>query len=88
MRGAQAVLAKTRSFYVEFAPEQLQEQGSTSEEFSALVGKHFKSAYIVDASMKFIRAADFSTQLLPLSRRRGLLRNLLFTQDTEEKSTR
>jgi hypothetical protein len=33
--------------------------------------------------MKFIPAADFSAHLLPLSRRRGLLLNLLFTQDAD-----
>ena len=83
MRGGQGVLAKTRRLYVEFAPEQLREQGATSEEFISLVEKFFKSAYIVDGSMKFIRAAEFSAHLLPLARRRGLLLNLLFTQDVE-----
>jgi len=33
--------------------------------------------------MKFLRAAEFSAHLLPLSKRRGLLLNLLFTQDAE-----
>jgi FkbM family methyltransferase len=83
MRGAHAVLAKTRRLYVEYAPEQLGEQGATSEEFIALAARFFKSAYLVDGSMKFIRAADFSAYLLPLSRRRGLLLNLLFTQETD-----
>jgi FkbM family methyltransferase len=83
MRGAQAVLARTRRLYVEFAPEQLRDQGATSEEFIALAGRFFKSAYVIDDSMKFIRAADFSAHLLPLSRRRGLLLNLLFTQDAD-----
>lgn len=87
MRGAQAVLAKTQRLYVEFAPEQIREQGSTSEEFIALAGSFFKSAYVVDATMKFILAADFSAYLMPLSRRRGLLLNLLFTQDTERRSS-
>jgi len=83
MRGAQAVLARTRRLYVEFAPEQLREQGSTSEEFMALAARFFKSTYVVDDSMQFVRAADFSAHLLPLSKRRGLLLNLLFTQDTD-----
>ena len=79
---AHAVLAKTRRLYVESAPEQLGEQGATSEEFVAHAARFFKSAY-VDGSMKFIRAADFSAHLLPLSRQRGLLLNLLFTQEVE-----
>jgi FkbM family methyltransferase len=83
MRGAHAVLAKTRRLYVEFAPEQLDEQGATSEEFIALAARFFKSAYVMDGSMKFIRAADFSAHLLPLSRQRGLLLNLLFTQEID-----
>jgi FkbM family methyltransferase len=83
MRGAQAVLARTRRLYVEFAPEQLGEQGATSEEFMTLAAKYFKSVYVIDGSMKFIRAADFSAHFLPLSRQRGLLLNLLFTQETD-----
>jgi FkbM family methyltransferase len=83
MRGAHTVLAKTRRLYVEFAPEQLGEQGATSEEFIALAARFFKSAYVIDGSMKFIRAADFSAHLLPLSRQRGLLLNLLFTQEID-----
>ena len=83
MRGAQTVLAKTRRLYVEFAPEQLGEQGATSEEFIALAARFFKSAYVIGGSMKFIRAVDFPAHFLPLSRRRGLLLNLLFTQDAD-----
>jgi len=83
MRGAQSVLAKTKRLYVEFAPEQLREQGATSEEFIALAARFFKSAYVIDGSMKFIHAADFSAHFLPLSRQRGLLLNLLFTQEID-----
>jgi FkbM family methyltransferase len=86
MQGGTAVLARTRRLYVEFAPEQLEEQGSTSEEFIALAGKFFKSAYVIDGSLKFMLARDFSAQLMPLSTRRGFLLNLLFTQDTERSS--
>lgn len=86
MRGGAAVLARTRRLYVEFAPEQLEEQGSTSEEFITLAGQFFKSAYVIDGSMKFMLARDFSTQLLPLSKRHGFLLNLLFTQDTERSA--
>ena len=83
MRGGQATLAKTRRFYVEFAPEQLREQGSTTEVFAALASRFFKSAYVVGKNMKFIRASDFSSHLLQASQQRGLLLNLLFTQDVD-----
>jgi FkbM family methyltransferase len=86
MRGGWATLEKTLRLYIEFAPEQLEEQGSTTEEFIAIVKRFFKSAYVIDGSMKFIRAAEFSDYLLQASQRRGLLLNLLFTQDTEARS--
>jgi FkbM family methyltransferase len=83
MRGAQTVLAKTLRLYVEYAPDQLREQGSESGEFIALAARFFKSAYIIDGSGKFVLARDFAAHFSPLSRRRGMLINLLFTQDTE-----
>jgi FkbM family methyltransferase len=82
-RGGFATLEKTRRLYVEFAPEQLHDQGSTGEEFLALAARFFKSAYLMDGTMKFIPAAELAGHLLPASRRRGFLLNLLFTQDTE-----
>jgi FkbM family methyltransferase len=85
MRGGQSVLAKTQRLYVEFAPEQLREQGNTSEEFIALAQKFFKSAYVIDGSREFVLAADFAARLLPRSVRRGFLLNLLFTQDTASR---
>jgi FkbM family methyltransferase len=83
MRGAHGVLARTRHLYVEYAPDQLREQGSESGEFIALAGRYFKSAYIIDGSGKFVLAGDFAAYFSSLSPRRGLLINLLFTQDTE-----
>jgi FkbM family methyltransferase len=83
MRGGRATLGRTQRLYVEFAPEQLQEQGNTTEEFVAIVKEFFKSAYVIDGSMRFVRAAEFSDYLIQSARRRGFLLNLLFTQDTE-----
>ena len=88
LRGGAAVLAKTRRLYVEFAPQQLAEQGSSSEEFLALAAQYFKSVYVVEGSMQFVAASDFAAHLLPLARQRGLLRNLLFTQDTSPSGIR
>jgi len=83
MRGGRVTLGRTQRLYVEFAPEQLVEQGATSEEFIALAARSFKSAYVIDGSMRFMRAAEFSDYLIQSSRRRGFLINPLFTQDTE-----
>jgi len=87
MRGGAAVLARTQRLYVEFAPEQLEEQGSTAEEFLALAGQFFRSVYVIDGSMKFMPARDLATHLPAHSARRGFLLNLLFTQDTERSET-
>ena len=41
LRGAGAVLPRTRALYVEYAPEQLLEQGCSVAQFAALVGGEF-----------------------------------------------
>ena len=53
MRGGKATLAKTRHFYVEYAPEQLREQGSEPQEFLDLVADRFSSMYLASDQMKF-----------------------------------
>jgi FkbM family methyltransferase len=83
MRGGRATLARTQRLYVEFAPEQLREQGASVEEFSALAEGFFASAYVVDERMSFIRAAEFGSYFRGLAEQRGLLRNLLFTRDKQ-----
>jgi FkbM family methyltransferase len=82
MRGAPRTLAKTQFLYVEFAPEQLHEQGSTVAEFVELAAAHFKSAYIMDAAPRRLDASDFSKYLRELPPRRGLLLNILFSKDS------
>jgi FkbM family methyltransferase len=81
MRGARAVLAKTKNLYVEFAPQQLREQNSTAAEFVALAETYFKSAYIFGSPMRFLGPGEFGAHLLQLQHQRGLLLNVLFTQD-------
>ncbi|HEY2684140.1 MAG TPA: FkbM family methyltransferase [Steroidobacteraceae bacterium] len=83
MRGGRTILARTKRLYVEFAPEQLREQGATVEEFSRLAADFFVSAYVIDERMTFIPAAEFGRYFRGLSGQRGLLRNLLFTQDKQ-----
>jgi FkbM family methyltransferase len=88
MRGAQATLAKTRNFYVEFAPEQLREQGSNAAEFVETAEKYFKSAYVFGAPIRFLGPGQFAEHLKKLQHERGLLLNVLFTQDAEANSQR
>jgi FkbM family methyltransferase len=83
MRGGQATLAKTRNLYVEFAPQQLREQGSSAAQFADAVARHFKSAYIFGAPILFLGPDAFPGYLKDLQRERDLLLNVLFTQDLE-----
>jgi FkbM family methyltransferase len=88
MRGARATLAKTRNLYVEFSPDQLHEQGSSAVEFAELVEGHFKSAYVFGAPIRFFGPDKFSEYLKSLQHHRGLLLNILFTQDLESNPRR
>jgi FkbM family methyltransferase len=88
MRGAPRTLAKTRNFYVEFSPEQLREQGSSALEFIETVERHFKSAYVFGAPILFLGPGKFAEHLNGLQHSRGLLLNILFTQDLEANPQR
>jgi FkbM family methyltransferase len=81
MRGAQMSLARTKNLYVEFSPEQLREQGSSAVEFVETVEKYFKSAYVFGAPVLFLGPGTFAAHLKGLQHHRGLLLNVLFTQD-------
>jgi FkbM family methyltransferase len=83
MRGGQATLAKTRNLYVEFAPEQLREQGSSAVEFAEAAAKHFKSAYVFGAPILFLGPDAFPGYFEALQHERDLLMNVLFTRDLE-----
>jgi FkbM family methyltransferase len=87
IRGAMSSLAHTRYFYVEYAPEQLVEQGSTSKEFIELVASRFDSMYLRDGEVKFFPSKTYVRYLSELPERRGLLLNLLFSNEStpEEK---
>lgn len=86
MAGASATLAKTRYLYVEFAPEQLHEQGSTVRDFVDAAERYFSSAYVVDGTLRFVPRGELCDFLLGLTQRRGLLLNLLLTHDTAPRS--
>ncbi len=88
MRGARATLAKTSNLYIEFAPEQLREQGSGAAQFVEIVQQFFKSAYVFGTPIRFLGSEEFPQYLRELEDRHGLLLNLLFTQDTQPNPKR
>jgi FkbM family methyltransferase len=88
MRGAHETLSKTRYLYVEFAPEQLREQGHSAAEFLELASRYFKSAYVFGSPIVFLGPAQFSRHLESLQDREGLLMNVLFTKDTQADPSR
>lgn len=81
MRGAAQTLQRTRYFYVEYAPEQLLEQGSSPREFLDLAAAHFESMYLPGKPATFFPSRTYVHYLRELPSRRGLLLNLLFSQD-------
>jgi hypothetical protein len=81
MRGAQRLLAQTRYFYVEYAPEQLAEQGSTTQEFLELAASHYDFMYLQGRDVKFFPSRTYVRYLKEFPPRRGLLLNLLFSND-------
>jgi FkbM family methyltransferase len=81
MRGAHMSLARTKSLYAEFSPEQLGEQGSSAVDFVETVERYFKSAYVFGAPVLFLGPGTFAAHLKGLQHDRGLLLNVLFTQD-------
>ena len=84
MRGADRTLAQTRYFYVEYAPDQLREQGSTPEEFVDLAASHFQSMYVHGSNGQFFPARTYVQYLRELPQRRALLMNLLFSNDLQQ----
>lgn len=81
IRGGTQTLARTRYFYVEYAPEQLVEQGSTPEEFIESVAGQFESMYLPGEPARFFPSRSYVKYLRELPQRRGLLLNLLFAND-------
>ena len=86
MRGGLQTLAQTRYLYVEFAPEQLVEQGSSTGEFIELVASRFESMYLQGEKARFFPSRTYVKYLTELPLRRGLLLNLLFSNDTQPVS--
>lgn len=83
LRGAMRSLAKTRYLYVEYAPEQLLEQGNSATELIELIaGQQFQSMYLPGTEVRFFAGKTYVQYLQSLPSRRGLLLNLLFTKDS------
>jgi FkbM family methyltransferase len=86
LRGAAATLDSTRFLYLEYAPEQLAEQGASPEELLKLVSERFPSMYLPGRPARFFAERSYLSYLRQLPPRRGLLLNLLFCRDTQPDS--
>jgi FkbM family methyltransferase len=86
MRGAAATLRKTKYFYVEYAPEQLTEQGSKPREFIEAVAEGFSSMYIPGSPTRFFSDRSYIAYLQGLPSRKGLLLNLLFSNEQSARA--
>lgn len=82
IRGGRNTLARTRYLFVEYAPEQLEEQSTRKEEFIDLVSERFHGMCLLGPPARFFQRHEFRTFLQTLPRRRGLLLNLLFCQES------
>jgi FkbM family methyltransferase len=81
IRGGAKALGQTRYFYVEYAPEQLVEQGTTPAEFIELVAAKFSSMYLKTDTPRFFPDKTYVDYLRNLPLQRGVLLNLLFSND-------
>ena len=86
MRGAAGTLRRTSYFYVEFAPEQLTEQGSGPQEFIDTVAERFSSMYIPGNPTRFFADRSYVAFLRDLPMRKGLLLNLLFSNEQSART--
>jgi len=85
MRGAKHTLGKTSYFYVEYAPDQLTEQGTRAEEFIDAAAELFSSMYLPGDPVRFFPDKSFVAYLRGLPPRRALLLNLLFSNDASPR---
>jgi FkbM family methyltransferase len=86
MRGGIGALAKTRYLYVEYAPEQIQEQGSEPVDFIELLAERYSSMYLPGQEVRFFPDRTYVAYLKGLPDRRGLLLNLLFSNEKEPRA--
>jgi len=86
LRGAAAILKRTKYLYVEYAPEQLREQGSEPLEFIEVAAQRFNSMYLPGDSTRFFPDKSYVPFLRDLPPRKGLLMNLLFSNDPSARS--
>jgi FkbM family methyltransferase len=77
LRGAADTLKKTRYCLIEFAPDQLQEQGEAVENFAQLCAAHFTHGYAFGRDGYARIGCDLAAWITGYPRRRGLLLNLL-----------
>jgi FkbM family methyltransferase len=86
LRGATRTLQTTRFLCIEYAPEQLAEQGSRPEDLMELLSARFPSMYLParpGTPASFFPSRSYVSYLRALPPRRGLLLNLLFASDAQ-----
>jgi FkbM family methyltransferase len=81
MRGAGETLKRTRYCLIEFAPEQLHEQGETVEAFAQLCAQHFSSGYAFGRDGCARIDTDLAGWITRYPRKPGLLLNLLLARE-------
>lgn len=84
IKGATNTLKKTNYFYVEYAPEQLNDFGMKKEDFINSIKDIYTNMYILNDNKNLIKYENKSwiNHLENLPERRGLLLNLLFSNNT------
>lgn len=81
IKGAAQTLASTRLFYVEYAPEQLAEFGTSRFDFIEQLSGIFDHMYIYSSPVQCFHDKRWVDYLHDLPEKRGLLKNLLFTNE-------
>ncbi|MEY4178856.1 MAG: hypothetical protein RLY70_2430 [Planctomycetota bacterium] len=81
MKGADQTLAATKLFYVEYAPEQLAEFGTSRMDFIDHLSGIFDHMYIYGSPVQCFYDRQWVDYLRELPERRGLLKNLLFSNE-------
>lgn len=80
LRGARATLDRTRYLYIEFAPDQLEEQGASVAEFADLIGAHFTQGIAFGRDGVQLMRGDLARWIKTYPRKRSLLLNLLLNR--------
>jgi FkbM family methyltransferase len=78
--GGRSTLARTQRLYMEFAPEQLLEQGNDPEELLNKLGESFSHLYLFGAEPRPFAVEDGIQYIVSKMHRRAFLINILFSK--------